>query len=112
MATTLLVEWVLERFEDFVVGVDVNVGFCDDGSESCFAGCEGGGAEFLGFDLCDDGPGVVGLALVVAGDFWVFGGLGFWCDGVFNGDYAFVVDFDGSGYGESPEAEGKHCSDE
>lgn len=74
---------VFEGFGHFAVGVDVDVGFDDGGGESGFAGCQGGGAEFLFLDLGDDRPGVVRLALIVSQDFGELlvgggGGLVFW----------------------------------
>ena len=75
IAANLVVRIVL-GLGDVLVGVDIDVRLSDGSSKGDFASCQSILPEFLGFDLLDDSPGVVGLSLIVARDLWVVDCLG------------------------------------
>ena len=68
MVASNLVVRVIFGLRHVLVGIDVDVGLSDGGGKSDFASGQSIFAELLSFDLLDDGPGVVGLPLVIAKD--------------------------------------------
>jgi len=95
---------VFQRLGNFVVGVVVDVGLLYGCGKGGLASHEIVLPELLLLNLSDDGPGIVGLGLVVARNLWILAGFGL-C-------YRLDIDFNliWSLGGDGTDTEGQHSS--